>query len=84
MIQVQIQENGGLTSYITVNDDGSGTMSNEDREAGWCFFRYIYTRYRDGMPIPGGVTGTVKHLPSNGTPALLKEIFENLETNGAT
>ena len=58
-------------------------MSHEDRDDGWCFYRYVYSTFPRTGPEPGRV-GTVKHLPSNGLPALLKEIFEDLETKGAT
>jgi len=79
---VHVQSNSTSSSYITVSESDDPMMDPEDYKTGWRFYRYIYTKFRGGMPAPGGATGTVKHLPSNGTVALLKEVFEDLETKG--
>jgi len=70
MITAEIRVNTQLIGHIyCVNEVGD--------DDGWCQYSYEYY-----CPGEGTIKGTVRHYRPNGAVALMKEICEDIETQG--
>lgn len=70
MITAEIRINGQFLGHVyCVNEEGDP----DD----WCDYSYEYYRPEQGL-----IKGEVRHFRPNGAAALLKEIFEDIETKG--
>lgn len=70
MITAEIRVNAQLVGHVYCVNEG-GTSD------GWCTYRYEYY-----CPDKETIKGEVMHFRPNGAAALLKEIFENVESQG--
>jgi len=79
VLSADIKIDGRPFAGVNVYPLDTFEMDSEDYQAGWRMYSYTYIRFQPTREIHG----RVKHLESNGPPALLKEVFEDIETRGA-
>lgn len=83
MITAEIRVSGRLIAHVyCVNEEPVPGPGNrwDARDTEW--YRYSYEYLSVGEGAKGVINGEVKHFRPNGAAALMKEIFEDVETKG--
>ena len=75
MITAEIKVNGAMIAHVYAVNQGEASILPEVKDM--CFYTYEYYR-----PEHTVIRGKVTHFRPNGAAALLKEIFEEVETKG--
>lgn len=84
MITADIKENGIPFGHVYVVNQEQLSRPPDDTEGGFYpepppWYRYRYEYYRPEHDV---IRGTVVHFRPNGAAALLKTVFEDVETKG--